>query len=214
MNSHMSTLRFAGALALCVGLAALLSACAYGNHRRAKSLAVENGETATSSTAANKPDSYGAGVERVYPPAEANPAENANPATNTNANPQDDVISRAAMAQAELDAKMAHPDTPAPAPAPHVLPRNTGAPSDSVNSAPPAPAPAAPLRTLTKQDLVDMAASGVGESAMLSLINASRIEMELTSQSIIDLHRAGLTDEVIQAVVRKIQAQEADAESR
>lgn len=64
------------------------------------------------------------------------------------------------------------------------------------------------LPVLTKQDVIDMARSGVGDEIIREMVKASHLKMTLNSQLVIELHQAGLAPETVLAIVRRITAQE------
>jgi hypothetical protein len=66
-------------------------------------------------------------------------------------------------------------------------------------------------RVLTKRDLIELAAAGVGDRSLLALIEVSTIELALDTATILELTRAGLSDEVVAALTAKVAAQERES---
>ncbi len=66
-----------------------------------------------------------------------------------------------------------------------------------------------PSRTLTRQNLVDLATAGVSESNIRLLIQRSWVELDLDSDTMIDLKQLGLSDELLEALILRLDEQKA-----
>jgi hypothetical protein len=63
------------------------------------------------------------------------------------------------------------------------------------------------LRPMTQQDVVTMTKSGVSDSLIVSMIDATDSWFRLTPQNVVDLKNAGVSDKVITVMMEQPEAQ-------
>ena len=65
-----------------------------------------------------------------------------------------------------------------------------------------------PSRTLSKQNVIDMVTAGISESNIRLLVQRSWVDFDVDSDTVIELKRVGMSDELLEALILRIDEQE------